>query len=37
LLRSSLFLQKIALAIADGIGDFASNAPQVSATPDDGS
>jgi N-acetylmuramoyl-L-alanine amidase len=32
-LRSPAFLQQVALAIADGIGDYASNAPQVNVSP----
>jgi N-acetylmuramoyl-L-alanine amidase len=37
LLRSPAFLQQIANAIADGIAEYAANAPQVSTSPDDGS
>ena len=35
MLRSQAFLQQVALSIADGIGDYTSNAPQVTETPPD--
>lgn len=37
LLHSPAFLQRIAIAIADGIGDYATNAPFVSPSATDGS
>ena len=35
-LRSPAFLQQVALSIADGIGEYASNSPQVNVSPSDG-
>ena len=35
MLRQQAFLQQVALSIADGIGDYTSNAPQVTETPPD--
>jgi len=36
LLKSPAFLQQVAVSIADGISDYASNAPQVNVSPPDG-